>query len=150
MESELGWMRYYSCNIGCSINSENIYNIIGGSFAAAGKYAAPANWASYFLSWARYARDCRVQRLLSAHGKGTEKAARSQASPLGIHGGSSPELCRNRAADYRFQIRGHGEIEEDAGIPFWRLRAWERAGRWSASGGHCCGPGSSWGGAGGR
>ena len=119
MESEFGWMRYYSCNIGCLINSENICNIIGGSFAAAGKYAAPANWASYFLSWARYARDCRVQRLLSAHGKGTEKAARSQAAPLVIHGGSSPELCRNRAADYRFQIRGHGEIEEDEGVPTW-------------------------------
>ena len=23
MESELGWMRYYSCNIGCLINSKN-------------------------------------------------------------------------------------------------------------------------------
>ena len=47
--------------------------------------------------------------------------------PLLHHGSgsSSPELCRNGDFGHRIQIQVYGEGEEDEGVQFWGLRAWE-------------------------
>ena len=88
-------------------------------------------WAAGF-SWAGGARDSKAHRPLAAHGRGNRGQERRPHSAVGSHGGTSSELRRDRAAVHCFQIRGHGEREEEEGVPFQRLRAWERG--WEESG----------------
>jgi len=106
-------------------------------------------WAAGF-SWAGGARDSKAHRPLASHGRGNRGQERRPHSAVGSHGGTSSELRRDRAAVHCFQIRGHGEREEEEGFRSGDSGHRRGAGRRPAMDGHGSGSGSSWEFAGGR
>ena len=97
------------------------------------------------LPWARDAHDCRAHRLLSAHRKGTKDGDQVPGGATIIHGAARRSFVGTALPASVQESEGMGRERRARGFHSGDSEHGRRGGRWSASGGHCCCPGSSWG-----
>ena len=89
MESEIGWMRYYSCNIGCLINSEKNKKMKGAARGWRWLLARPVEFFFFDMGWldknkreASYNKKKQTGRHfpLRFHGWGTSSLSSAEAA----------------------------------------------------------------------